>query len=370
MRVLFAGGGTAGHINPAIAVADYLKKNNPDIKISFIGTKRGMEYRLVSLAGYDFYTIDVAGFQRKITVKNIFRNIGTVCKVLTSSVESKKLLKKLKPDVVVGTGGYVCGPVLREAVKLGIKTAVHESNAFPGVTIKMLAPMVDAVMIAIPDAENRLNAKNPAIITGNPIRSSLAQMTKENARKQLGIGMEKSVVLAFGGSLGARIINNSMIKVIEENLKTQEFVIFHGTGRSSYQDVLKEAQKIGYTEENENIEILSYIDNMDVLLAAADVVVCRAGAMTVNEMQVCGKPSILIPSPYVAENHQFHNAMALKRIGAAELIEEKDMTGELLIKTLRDMFSDKETLKSMSEKAKESAIFDADRRIAEIILNL
>ena len=210
----------------------------------------------------------------------------------------------------------------------------------------------------------------PAKITGNPIRSSLAQTTKEQARKQLGISMDKKVILAFGGSLGARIINSSMIKVIEENLKSNEFVIFHGTGRSSYQDVLKEVQKIGYTEDNENIKLLSYIDNMDVLLAAADVVVCRAGAMTVNEMQVCGKPSILIPSPYVAENHQFHNAMALKKIGAAELIEEKDMTGELLIKTLREMFSDNDALKSMSEKAKKSAIVDADRRIAEIILNL
>ena len=164
MHILFAGGGTAGHINPAIAVAGYIKEKYPDCKISFIGTKKGMENRLVPLAGYDFYSIDVAGFQRKITVKNLIKNIDAVRKVITSSYASRKLLKELKPDIVLGTGGYVCGPVLREAAKLGIKTAVHEANAYPGVTIKMLAPIVDLVMIAMEDAVKNVKAKNPPII--------------------------------------------------------------------------------------------------------------------------------------------------------------------------------------------------------------
>lgn len=370
MHILFAGGGTAGHVNPALAVAGYIKKKHPDYKISFIGTKKGMESRLVPLAGYDFYTIDVAGFQRKITVKNIIRNIDAVCKVLTSSSTSRKLLKNLKPDVVVGTGGYVCGPVLREAVKLNIKTAVHEANAYPGVTIKMLAPLVDSVMLAMADAEKNLKCKNPPVITGNPIRSQLTEITKSEAREKLSIPLDAKVVLSFGGSLGAKCINNAMLYTVKEVIENNDFYVLHGTGKNGYSDFMSSAKEVGYNEDNEKIKIYEYIDNMDVLMAAADIVVCRAGAMTVNEIQVCGKPAVLIPSPYVAENHQFHNAMSLKRIGAAELIEEKDLSGELLYNTLKSMLSDDKSLNEMSEKAKNSAITDADARIADIILNL
>lgn len=370
MHILFAGGGTAGHINPAIAVAGCLKQVDPDCKISFIGTKKGMESRLVPLAGYDFYTIDVAGFQRKITVKNMFRNVGAAFKAVTSSVASKKLLRELKPDVVVGTGGYVCGPVLREAAKLGIKTAVHEANAYPGVTIKMLAPIVDCVMIAMEDAAKNIKAKNPPVITGNPIRQSLTAVTKSEAREKLGIPKDTQVVLSFGGSLGAKAINDAVLEVIKWNLKNKEFVHFHATGKNGYSDFSSRAAEIGYTEGNGNVTILEYIDNMDIMLAAADVVISRAGAMSVNELQICGKPSILIPSPYVAENHQFHNAMSLKRINAAELIEEKDLNGDILLKTVRSMLNDKQRLEEMSRAAKSTAITDADRKIAEIIINL
>lgn len=371
MHILFAGGGTAGHINPAIAVAGYLKQVDKDCKISFIGTKKGMESRLVPLAGYDFYTIDVAGFQRKITLKNIGRNISAVNKAFVSSFVSKKLLKELKPDVVVGTGGYVCGPVLREAAKLGIKTAVHEANAYPGVTIKMLAPKVDCVMIAMDDAvRNITNSKNPPIITGNPIRQSLTAVTKDEARQKLGLKPEDKVLLSFGGSLGAKAINNAVLDVIKYNLSSKRFIHFHGTGKTAYEDFIKKAEEIGYTENNGNVKILEYIDNMDVMLAAADLVISRAGAMSVNELQVCGKPSILIPSPFVAENHQFHNAMSLKKVNAAEILEEKDLDGESLLKKVNDMLFDDELLNNMSVAAKTTAITDADRKIGEIILNL
>lgn len=370
MHIVFAGGGTAGHINPAIAVAGYLKQVDPDCKISFVGTKKGMESRLVPLAGYDFYTIDVSGFQRKLTLKNIGRNISAAYKAVTSSFASKRLLKQLNPDVVVGTGGYVCGPVLRTAAKMGIKTAVHEANAYPGITIKMLAPMVDCVMIAMEDAVKNINAKNPPVITGNPIRQSLTAVSKKQAREVLNIPEDAKVLLSFGGSLGAKAINNAVFDVIKWNLENKEFIHFHGTGKSGYNDFLGRVKEIGYTEENGVVKILEYIDNMDVMMAAADIVISRAGAMSVNELQVCGKPAILIPSPFVAENHQFHNAMSLKKVDAAELIEEKDLNGELLLQTVRDMFSDGEKLIAMSESAKATAIPDADRKIAEIIINL
>ena len=370
MHIVFAGGGTAGHINPAIAVAGYLKQVDCDCEISFIGTAKGMESRLVPLAGYDFYTIDVAGFQRKITLKNIGRNISAAYKAVASSFSSKRLLKQLNPDVVVGTGGYVCGPVLREAAKLGIKTAVHEANAYPGVTIKMLAPLVDVVMVAMEDALKNLKPKNPAIVTGNPIRQSLTAISKWEAREKLNIPDDAKVLLSFGGSLGARAINNAVFKVIKYNLNTKEFIHFRGTGKSAYADFVKRAEDIGYTEDNKNVKILEYIDNMDVMMAAADVVISRAGAMSVNELQVCKKPSILIPSPYVAENHQFHNAMSLKKIDAAELIEEKDLTGDTLLSTVKSLINNRERLEAMSKAAETTAIADADRRIAEIIINL
>ncbi len=370
MHILFAGGGTAGHINPAIAIAGYIKRVDPDCKISFIGTAKGMESRLVPLEGYDFYTIDVSGFQRKITVKNIFRNISAVYKVLTASSASRKILKKIQPDVVVGTGGYVCGPVLREAAKLGIKTAVHEANAYPGVTVKMLAPIVDSVMLAIEDAAKNINPKNPPVITGNPIRNQLTSISKAEARAKLRIPDGAKVVLSFGGSLGARVINEAMLYSVQKNLENHEFYILHGTGKNGYKTFYENAKNAGYIDGNDKIRIYEYIDNMDVLMAAADVVVCRAGAMTINELQVCGKPSVLIPSPYVAENHQYFNALSLKNVNAAELIEEKDLNGELLYNTLLALLSDDGVLEKMSKNAKATAITDADKRIAEIIFNL
>lgn len=370
MHILLVGGGTAGHINPAIAVASYLKENYPDCKISYIGTKKGMENRLVPLAGYDFYSIDVAGFQRKITVKNIFRNIDAVRKVFTSSIAARKLLKSLKPDIVFGTGGYVCGPVLREAAKLGIKTAVHEANAYPGVTIKMLASTVDTVMVAMEDALKNLKCKNEPVVTGNPIRSSLKSVSKTDARRILGVPDDANVLLSFGGSLGARVINNAMLEVIKQDLELKEFHIFHATGKNGYEQFMKDLDGIGFKADNGLINIYEYIDNMEVLMAAADIVICRAGAMTVNELQVCGKPAILIPSPYVAENHQFHNAMSLKRINAAELIEEKNLDGRVLLETVRRLFGNKKNLESMSKNLYETAIVDADRRIADELLKL
>lgn len=370
MHILFAGGGTAGHINPAIAVAGYIKRLYPDCKISFIGTKKGMENRLVPLAGFDFYSIDVAGFQRRLSVKNIVRNIDAVRKVITSSKASKRLLKELKPDVVLGTGGYVCGPVLREAAKLGIKTAVHEANAYPGVTIKMLAPIVDLVMIAMEDAVKNIKPKNPPVITGNPIRSTLTDITKREAREKLGIPEKANVLLSFGGSLGAKVINDSMLEVIRQDMELKEFYIYHATGSYGHTQFMEQLASIGFKPGNGLINVLEYIDNMDVLMAAADLVICRAGAMTVNELQVCGKPSILIPSPYVAENHQFHNAMSLKKVDAAELIEEKNLDGRILLETVRRLFGNKQNLEKMSANAKSIAITDADRRIAEELLAL
>lgn len=367
MHILFAGGGTAGHINPALAVAGYIKEKHPDAKISYIGTKDKLEAKLVPEKNYEFRTIDVAGFQRKITPKNIIRNISAAKKAVTSSLDAAKILKELKPDVVVGTGGYVSGPVLREAVKLGIKTAIHEQNAYPGVTTKMLCQKVDKVMLAMPEAEPRLNLKSKAIITGNPIRQEVLSITKQEARKALNLSEDIPVLLSFGGSLGARRINETVTDLIKWHNGSDRFYHIHATGKNGYSVMMENLKEISLSKM---VDIREYISNMDICMAAADLVICRAGAITLGELEASGKPSILIPSPYVAENHQYHNALTLKNSGAAEVIEEKDLTSELLIDTVAHLIENKPRLERMSNAAKQGAITDANERIYEIIMQL
>ncbi len=363
MHILFAGGGTAGHINPALAVAGYIKEQEKDVKISYIGTAKKLESVLVPRQGYDFYTIDVAGFQRRISVKNIGRNVAAVYKMFSSSHKARKLLKTLKPDIVIGTGGYVSGPVVREAQKLGIKTAIHEQNAFPGVTTKMVAQKADAVMLAMPEAEKYLKLNKKPVITGNPVRMELLKISKEEARKKLGLS-NKPLVLSFGGSLGARRINEAVVGLATWNLEHEKFHHIHGTGKAGYETF------VSAVSSSELLDVREYIDNMDVCMAAADLVICRAGAITLSELLACGKPAILIPSPYVAENHQYHNGMTLKRAGAAEILEEKDLSSETLIQLTDSLISDKGRLEAMSFAASQNAILDANERIYKVIKSL
>lgn len=366
MHILFAGGGTAGHINPALAVAGYIREKHPQAHISYIGTPDKLESKLVPEMGYNFRTISVAGFQRKITLENIGKNISAAAKAVTSSINAKKILKEIDPDVVIGTGGYVSGPVLREAAKLGIKTAIHEQNAYPGITTKMLAPNVDAVMLAMPEAEKYLKLNKKPYITGNPVRSELLRITRDEARAKLGIG-DKPMILSFGGSLGAMRVNEAVSGLIKWHNNTDKFYHIHATGKSGYKGFLADLKDINISS---NIDIREYISDMDVCMAAADLIICRAGAITLSELLACGKPAILIPSPYVAENHQYHNAMTLKRIGAAEIIEEKDLTQDKLIEVVGNLIENKPKLEAMSKAAKSGAIMDANERIYEIIMQL
>ncbi|MBQ6717653.1 MAG: undecaprenyldiphospho-muramoylpentapeptide beta-N-acetylglucosaminyltransferase [Clostridia bacterium] len=367
MHILFAGGGTAGHINPALAIAGYIREKHPDAHISYIGTPDKLESKLVPEKGYNFRTISVAGFQRKLSIENIGKNISAATKALTSSVTARKILKEIQPDVVVGTGGYVSGPVLREAAKMGIKTAIHEQNAFPGVTTKMLAPNVDAVMLAMPEAEKYLKLKKKPFITGNPVRQELLKISREEARAKLGLADNVPMLLSFGGSLGAMRINEAVSGLIKWHNGSDKFYHIHGTGKSGYSDFINSLKDVNLSDK---IDIREYISDMDVCMAAADLIICRAGAITLSELLACGKPSILVPSPYVAENHQFHNAMTLKRTGAAEIIEEKDLNVDKLIEVVSNLIENKPRLSGMSAAARGSAIIDANERIYEIIMQL
>lgn len=366
MRILFAGGGTAGHINPALAIADTFKERHPEAEIYYIGTKDKLEAKLVPEKGYKFYTIEVAGFQRKPTPKNLVKNVVAVKKAVSASIRCKKLLKEINPDLVVGTGGYVSGPVLKQAQKLGFKTAIHEQNAFPGITTKLLAGGADIVMLAMPEAEKYLKLNKKPLITGNPIRSELLRVTKSEAKKKLGFD-ERPVILSFGGSLGARKINETIVELIKWHNGTEKYYHIHGTGKS---DNLKVNDALKDVKLSDLIDVREYINDMDVCMAAADLVICRAGAITLSEILALGKPAILIPSPYVAENHQYHNALTLKKAGAAEIIEEKDLTKESLITVVENLINDNQKLSKMSISAKETAILDANERIYSALLKL
>lgn len=370
MKVVFVAGGTGGHINPALAVAGSLKEKYPDIKISFIGNRSGMEATLVPKMGYKFFPIDVAGFQRKITLNNIKRNTVAFYRMFKSTVQAEKILEILNPDIVVGTGGYTCGPVLRKAAKMGIKTATHEQNAFPGVTTKTLCKYVDEVMVAMPDAIKRLPDNRNYIVTGNPVRQSIVNTTKQEARKKLGLD-NRPMILSLGGSLGARAVNEAVAELIGWHANTGKYYHFHAIGKYGvdWMPDLIRSKGVDF-EKLDNIKIFEYIYDMDLCMAAADLVINRAGASTISELQVKGMPSILIPSPNVAENHQYYNAKTLSDNGAAILIEEKDLTGEKLIQTVKNLIDDKEKLLQMGESAKKTAVFDANERICDVIVNL
>jgi UDP-N-acetylglucosamine--N-acetylmuramyl-(pentapeptide) pyrophosphoryl-undecaprenol N-acetylglucosamine transferase len=366
MKVLFAGGGTAGHINPALAIAGYLREKEPDAQILYIGAKGGMEERLVPAAGFTFRSITVSGFQRKLSWKNIKKNAKTVVHVFTASHEARRIMQEFRPDICVGTGGYVAGPVIREAMRMGIPAVIHEQNAFPGVTNKMLSKRANKTMLAVADAQKYLDPAAKCVLTGNPVRQAVIRARRAESRKALGLD-ERPLILSFGGSLGARKINEAVADLLVNSANTDRFQFIHGYGQWGgwFPDLLKEKGLV--LAEHPNIDIREYINNMPECLAAADLVICRAGAISLSELQVQGRASILIPSPNVAENHQYHNAMAMVNRNAAAIIEEKDLSGAALCKKVDEIFKKPETIFLLAENARKMAILDSNIRIYKIM---
>lgn len=364
-KILFATGGTGGHINPALAVAGYIRENYPKAEILFVGTADRMEAQLVPAAGYDFKTIEIQGFSRELNLGGLRHNIHTVELLLKSEKQAKKIITDFDPDVVIGFGGYVSGPVLSVAARMGIPTVVHEQNAFPGVTNKNLAKKVDVVMLTAPEAEKLLKPKNPCVVTGLPIRGEIIGANKEFARAEMKLD-SRPLILSMGGSLGARAINEAVKYLIEKRYYKKDCYYLHATGKAGV-SLIDEIGKEIDLGSNPQIMLREYINDMDRCLAAADLVVCRAGASSLSEIQALGKPSILVPYPYAAENHQYYNAKTMSDRDAAILIEEKDFTGERLLSEVEKLLSDPEKLRTMGENAKKMAILDASERITECI---
>lgn len=371
MRVLIAAGGTAGHINPALAIAGALKKADPSAEIHFAGRKEGMEYCLVTQAGYPFHHIEITGFQRKISLNNIKRNLITLWNLALSGPKAKAMMKEIQPDLVIGCGGYVSGPVVRCAAKMGIHTALHEQNAFPGVTNKLLAPDVDIVFAAVPAAVEKLGAPEKTQVVGNPVRPEVfaQKANREAIREQLGAG-DRAVILSFGGSLGARRINEVVAELCAWEQHEDEPVLhLHATGQYGV-ELFQNLQKEKGFAPGEKLVVKEYINNMPELLAAADLVISRAGALTLAELEAVGRAAVLIPSPNVAENHQYYNALELQKAGAAVVIEEKDLTGEKLVSTVAELLAEPGKLSKMGENARTLAVDDSLDRIAKALMEL
>lgn len=367
MRVLLSGGGTAGHINPAIAIAQHIQKEDRAAVICFVGTPSSIECKIVKDAGFDFEELEVKGFKRSFSKNDILHNIKAVRLLLSSKKKARDIINEFKPDIVIGTGGYVSGPIVLAATKMGIKTAIHEQNAFPGVTTKLLAKKVDLVFLAVNEAKNHLDKNIKVEVVGNPVRDSIIFSNKEKSRQKL-LLEDKFCILSFGGSLGADTINKIAADLIKWHNNDDKIYHIHGYGRlgkQKFPEYLKD-RKIDI-KKSTNTKINEFIDDMDICLAAADIVICRSGAITLSELQVTGKASILIPSPNVTANHQYHNAMVLKCKNAAFLIEEKDYDKGKIVDIVKELYENREKLKELGDNALQLAVIDTTRLIYDKI---
>lgn len=364
MRVLIAAGGTAGHVNPALAIAKEIEKHCPGAEIHFAGRKKGMEYGLVTKAGYPFHHIEVNGIQRKLTLRNVARNVKAMYHLALSAPCAAAILRKVQPDLVIGAGGYVSGPVVQTAAKKGILTAIHEQNAFPGITNKILAKSVDLVFAAMPDAVERLGpaAKGKTFVVGNPVREAMWNTDRTAARKALGAKDGQIVVVSFGGSLGAQRLNEAVAELAVWELKERDFLHIHATGSIEKKDFAVLAKKLNI-DNDARFQIREYIEDMPSMLAAADLVISRAGALTLAEISAVGRAAVLIPSPNVAENHQYYNAMQLEKLGAARVLEEKNLGQGALQKTVDEITHSQASLMEMGAKARALAQPDSLEKI-------
>lgn len=353
MRAIFAGGGTAGHINPAISAAEELRRRDPNAEILFIGVKGHMEESLCQKAGFDIRFIKVAGFDRR----RLLRNFKIAGEALGAVREVKKIIREFAPDVAVGTGGYVSGPVVYAASRLKIPTVIHEQNVLAGVTTKLLCRVATAVGTAF--SECKLPKCKNKVCVGNPLRAELFGLNKSEARKRLGIPDAATFVVGIGGSLGARVINENMLSLMQA--APEGMHVWLSAGRGAYEKVYPKAPK------KAGCQVLPYIYNAGEVYAAADLLVCRAGAITVSELNAMGKPALLIPSPNVAENHQEHNARLQQDSGAAVMITEAELNEPLFLDTVFSLVNDPARLSGMSEASLKLAVRDSTARFADLI---
>ncbi len=367
MRVLLTGGGTSGHVNPALAIADIIKAQEPNSTFGYIGLETGIEKKLVDKEGYEFFNIKIQGIKRSLSPSNI----KTAYLVMTAPKKAEKIIEKFKPDVVIGTGGYVCWAPLKAAAAMGIPTVIHESNSVAGLAVRKLECKVDLILTNFASTKEGLSPESTCIHVGNPTRRSFENISKAEARKKLGIPDGAGfVILSFGGSLGAPKLNEAAVDVMRKFSVLHEDVYhFHSGGKNYYRNAMQ--MFAGYSlEKNQRLSIREYIYDMSLYMCACDLVICRAGAMTLTELAMMKKPAILIPSPYVTDNHQYKNAKVLSDAGAAVLIEESEMTEDTVASAVERIYSDIELRCRMSDNISKFANPDVGIRIYEEISKL
>ena len=367
MNFLFVCGGSAGHINPALAIASELRSELPESKILFAGADKTLEKRLIPDAGFDLVNIKMSGVRRGFSPGDILHNIRTAGNLFIAGIKSSNLIKEYKPDAVIGTGGYICYPVLRSAANKGIPTFVLEPNAYPGLAVRMLSDVVDRVLVTYEGTKSRYRRPERVFYTGTPLRSEFFETEETSYAPD---GKEKPLVLSYWGSLGAANMNNMIMEFIKNNNENYKFNHIHASGAGNTAEKMKvRLEEMGISEiKPPVIDIREYIDDMPSVMKAADIVLSRAGASTIAELTALGKPAVLVPSPNVTENHQEENAKQLQNAGGAVMIRESECTGEILYKTVSSLLDDKAKLVKMANAQKSMSVPDAAEKIVKIVL--
>jgi len=370
MNILFTCGGTAGHVNPAIALARIFQQRHPGCRVLFVGADGGMENRLVPKEGYEIKTVTITNFRRSLTPENIVHNLTTLVNMQTSKKQARAILDEFQPDLVVGTGGYASYPVVMQAAKRHIPTAVHESNALPGLTTKALSKVVDRVMVGFEDSRKHYADPDKVVVTGTPVRGDFFQYTRQQAREKLGLGDDRPLLLSYWGSLGASEMNRQMAQfLLLEQQAGCPFHHIHGAGRD-YAQLMEQLDRLGVQAKEGALQVREYIYDMSLVMAAADLVLCRAGASTISELTAIAKPAVLVPSPNVTANHQEKNARVLEREGGAVVLLEKDSSGQVLFDLARELLGDAKRRDSMCRALNRVGTSDAGERIYDTLMEL
>ena len=369
MRVLFTCGGTAGHVNPAVALAQMFQTRNSGCEVLFVGADGGMETRLVPKEGYPIETVTITNFRRSLSPASIGHNVRTLLNMNKSRKQANAILDRFQPDLVVGTGGYASFPVVKAAAKRGIPTAVHESNAVPGLTTKTLSKVVDVVMVGFEESRSHYDDPGKVVVTGTPVRTDFFRYTRKEARAELGLTDDRPLVLSVCGSLGAEVMNRQMAECIALECRDgAPFHHIHGAGRD-YRAVLDALQGSGLADHPE-VDVREYIYDMPLVMAAADLVLCRAGASTIAEIAAIAKPAVLVPSPNVVADHQTKNARVLANAGGAVLLPEGESSGEKLYALMTGLLSDAPRREAMSRALRDMAVPDAAEQIYQTLVRL
>lgn len=370
MKVVFTCGGTGGHINPAIAVAKILKERRPDCEILFVGADDGMETELVPREGFRIETVKISNYLRSLKPTALFHNVKAVFIIRQALRRANQIIKDFRPDVILGTGGYASYPMLRQGVKNGVPTALHEANAVPGLATKLVCDKVDRILVSFAESKSQYKNADRVIPVGMPVREEFVYTRREDARRELGLD-DKPLVVSAWGSLGAREMNKKIAQFMKLECAENQFHHIHATGSFGWRWMPDYVKNLGVDlAAHPLVQMQEYIYNMPTVMAAADVFISRAGSSTLNEIAAAGTPCIIVPSPNVTNNHQEKNARILEQRGAAVVLREADCDGAVLYRATKELLADQERCKKMRSALRDVAVIDSAERIYQIILDL